>query len=283
MRKHYRQSLEVFRMMAAITAAVLAAVSQNARAGEDPISPLSAAAKAKPAEQATVAKGEGGTAAGALNLETFLDRLMMAESGGKANARNPRSTALGPYQFIASTWLMIAHKHFAKDIEGLRPDQVLALRTDLKLARRAAEIYSGQNAAYLVAQGHKATFTNLRLAFLVGAGAAARILSAPAETSASELLGATVIGANPFMSKLSAQGLIARAARDIAAPLTSVAGLSPDPAMVRAAALGGTGDAKPAKAARPRIAVDCNLALPSCRRWLVLAERRISKQRRASR
>lgn len=254
---------------------------QGALAGDEPLSPLSAAAKAKPPTEAAAMQPGPQDDGNALNLETFLDRLMMAESGGKAQARNPRSTALGPFQFIASTWLMIAHKHFTKDIDGLRPDQVLALRTDVTLARRAAAIYSEQNAAYLVAQGQKPTFTNLRLAFLVGPGAAVRILAAPPETAASELLGATVIGANPFMSKLTAQGLVARAARDIAAPLTSVAGLTPDPAMIRAAALGGNKET--AKAARPRIAIGCNLTLPSCRRWLVLAERRIGRQRRASR
>jgi hypothetical protein len=34
---------------------------------------------------------------------TFLDRLMHAESAGRDSAANPRSTALGPFQFIKST------------------------------------------------------------------------------------------------------------------------------------------------------------------------------------
>ncbi|MCB1485406.1 MAG: hypothetical protein KDJ17_10995 [Hyphomicrobiaceae bacterium] len=212
-----------------------------------------------------------------LTMKVFLDRLMRAESGGRLNARNPRSTALGPYQFIASTWLMIANKHFTKEMEGLRADQVLALRTDLELSRRAAEIYTHQNAAYLVAQGHKATFPNLRLAFLVGPSAAARVLSAPEKTAASTLLGGGVIAANPFMARLTASGLIARAARDILADPGSLAGVTPDPALVRAA--NGDGANK-----RPAIAVPCELSLPSCRRWLALAQRRANrKQRRASR
>jgi hypothetical protein len=212
-----------------------------------------------------------------MNMETFLDRLSMAESGGRAHAKNPLSTALGPYQFIASTWLMIARNELAKEMDGLRPDQVLALRTDPALSRRAAQIYTEQNAAFLVSQGQKATFPNLRLAFLVGPGAALRVLMAGPDRGVAELLGATVIGANPFMTNMTAADLIARAARDIATDPKSVAGVTPDASQVHAAG-------KTAKPARPRIAVQCDLSLPSCKRWLALAERRMNRLiRRASR
>lgn len=216
--------------------------------------------------------------AGELTMDVFLDRLMMSESGGKLHAKNPLSTALGPYQFIASTWLMIARKDFTKEMDGLRPDQILALRTDPGLARRAAQIYTEQNAAFLVGQGQKATFPNLRLAFLVGPGAALRVLMAGPDRSAPELLGETVIRANPFMANMTAAGLIARAARDIAANPKSVAGVTPDATAVKLAGR----EAKPEKPARPRIAVSCELSLPSCKRWLALAERRLKRIRRAS-
>lgn len=38
----------------------------------------------------------------AFPMEEFLDRLMIAESGGRLRRKNPRSTALGPFQFIES-------------------------------------------------------------------------------------------------------------------------------------------------------------------------------------
>lgn len=214
-----------------------------------------------------------------MTMDVFLDRLMMAESGGRTNARNLTSTALGPYQFIASTWLTIANRHFKTETASLRVDQILALRTDLDLARRAADIYTQENAAYLAAQGHATTFANLRLAFLVGAGGASRVLSAAADTPAGELLGTTVIGANPFMNKLTAAGLIARAARDISIDPKSVAGITADPSLLQSIKADG---AKSAAAKPPRVAVACDLSLPSCRRWLALAERRVRKQRRAS-
>jgi len=206
---------------------------------------------------------------GDITFDQFLDRLMMAESGGKAFAKNPKSTAIGPFQFIASTWLQIANKHFGDETKDLKPHEVLRLRTDMALARRAARIYSEDNAAFLVANGHKATFPHLRLAFLVGPGGAIRVLGAKSETPVATLLGATVIGANPFMSRMTAEDLVRRAARDISTDHRTVAGLEPSDAAVRAAGAAGKGP----KAA-PRVAVACDLSLTSCRRWLALATKR---------
>lgn len=247
-----------------------ASTSQTAdTTAQEPAKTTSAQTPDKPDGKQDAASADG------LTMEVFLDRLMHAESGGRTTARNPRSTALGPFQFIASTWLMIANKHFTKETEGLRVEQVLALRMDIALSRRAAQIYTNQNAAYLLAQGHKATYPNLRLAFLVGPGAAVRVLAAPADAAASTLLGGSVIAANPFMARLTAAGLITRAARDILTDPSTLAGVTPDPALAEA---GGSARKQPA------IAVPCELSLPSCRRWLALAQRRVDrKQRRASR
>lgn len=247
-----------------------------------PVVPARAAEAAKSAAS-EAAKSE--SAKTELTMERFLDRLMQAESGGHSYAKNPRSTALGPFQFIASTWLQVVRQSFAQETEPLRVDQILDLRTDRLFARRAAEVYTEQNAALLVAQGHKATFPNLRLAFLVGPGGAVRVLSAKSETPASQLLGATVIGANPFMASMTAGDLIARCARDVTADPSSTAGVLPSPELVLKAKADGSlqlSENPKKKSSKPRIAVRCDLSLPSCRRWLALAERRQKKQRRAS-
>ncbi|MEM9355345.1 MAG: hypothetical protein AAGB04_03960 [Pseudomonadota bacterium] len=198
-----------------------------------------------------------------MTMSIFLDRLMMAESDGNDFARNRRSTATGPYQFIVSTFLSVARRHFAAETGKLSRAQVLALRTDRKFARKAAEAYTKDNAAHLAAAGHKPTFTNLRLAFLLGPGGANRILSAPARTKVGILLGRAVMRANPFMAGMTASDLIARAARDIATDPRSTAG-------IKAGRL-----AK--RPWRPRIRVRCNLARPSCKRWLALKRRRLSR------
>ena len=214
-----------------------------------------------------------------MTVDMFLDRLMQSESGGRLNARNPRSTAVGPYQFIASTWLQIARTSFATETAELKPHEVLDLRTDLSFARRAAKIYTEENAAHLVANGQQATFANLRLAFLVGAGGAVRVLSAKADTPVATLLGATVVGANPFMRAMTAEDLIARAARDISTDARLAAGVAMTPST------DAIDKAKkaPARRAEPRIEVECDLSRPSCRRWLALAKRKVGRTRRASR
>lgn len=251
--------------------------STTAKSSQVPDSQVPDSQEPGSAEAKSDDKSKDATDSTELTMSIFLDRLMQAESGGRANARNSRSTAFGAYQFIASTWLMIANKHFTKETKGLHANQILALRKDIALSRRAAEIYTHLNAAHLVARGHKATFPNLRLAYLVGPSAAVRVLSAPAEMSLRTLLGSSVIGANPFMARLSAQGLIARAARDVLADPGTLAGVVPDPALVQAAKADG---ASP----RPNITAPCDLSLPSCRRWLALAQRRAArKQRQASR
>lgn len=240
------------------------------------VSSVAALAYPAAAEDAKTPAAQQSLAPAEITLDVFLDRLMMSESGGRLNARNARSTAVGPFQFIASTWLQIARTSFATETAELKPHEVLDLRTDLTFARRAAKIYTEANAAHLAANEHKPTFANLRLAFLVGPGGAVRILSAKPETPVATLLGRTVIGANPFMRNMTAADLMARAARDISADVNVDTGLTPSPDAI-ANAKG------PAKYARSNIAVKCNLSRPSCRRWMALAERKTTRSKRVSR
>ncbi len=198
------------------------------------------------------------------NFETFLDRLMMAESGGRLNAKNPRSSALGPYQFINSTFLSVARRYFADEVKGLSSAKILRLRTDKKFARRAAAAYTREIAAHLASAGIQATYGNLRLAFLLGPSGAESILKAKPKMRVARLLGPGVMRANPFLAGYTAEALIARCSREI----------SIDPSHV----LATTGRLKTRR--RPRIRVRCNLSRPSCRRWLALKR---SKLRSASR
>ena len=74
-------------------------------------------------------------------FDSFLDHLMRAESNGRNTAANPRSTALGPFQFIKSTFLDVMRRHFSADIAHLNETDILALRTDRGFARRAAAAF----------------------------------------------------------------------------------------------------------------------------------------------
>ena len=219
------------------------------------------------AEPAVTLPGENGVATSgpqAMTLPVFLDRLMHAESDGLDHAANPRSSARGAFQFISSTFLSVTRKHFPQDIQKLTLPQILSLRSNRKFSRKTAEAYTRDNATYLASNGIKPTFTHLRLAFLLGPYGARRIVHAKHNVPLTQLLSRAVLRANPFMTRLSAGGLIAKAAKDIAIDPKSGAAL-PMPVAKKAARKG------------PEIHVSCNLTRPSCRRWLALKKRRLKR------
>ena len=227
-----------------------------------------------------------------MTIDIFLDRLMRAESGGRLTARSSTSTALGPFQFIDATFLGVVRRHFAAETANLTPAQILALRTDLAFSRRAAEAFTKDNAGLLVGAGIPATFQNLRLAYLLGPGGAIKALQTNPAMPLPQLLPANVIRANPFMRPLTVSGLVARAARDVAVPPTSVAGIVAAPAAPADVAV-AVGDAAgspsalkaavaalaPRAAPQPAIAVNCDLGLASCRKWLAMEQRKQGRSR----
>ena len=193
-------------------------------------------------------------AAPPLTFELFLDRLRSAESGGRLDAKNPRSTALGPYQFIKGTFLELARRHFPDRVAGLSDNQILALRTDSHLSRRAASIFCNESLDYLKGRGLAPTFAHLRLAFLLGPGDAARVIGAEEGTPVSQVLSASVVRANPFMKGMTASDLIAKSARDVSRDIVveveRVQRKSPPVAKIK----------------------QCNAKLASCRKYLTASK-----------
>ena len=223
-------------------------------------------------------------------MSAFLDRLMQIESGGRDTARNPRSTALGAFQFIESTFIEVTRRHFQVETASLTPAQVLALRTDRPFARRAAEALTRENIAVLAAGDIAPTFANLRLAYLVGPAATVRLHRSEPSVPVIGILGAAVVQANPFMAGMTARDLVAWSERNVAGAGPSVAAPIPgsaaaalasrDAGPANVAAMAAVADhgavrpgAGPAKPAPPAIKVECNLGLASCRRWLALAQK----------
>lgn len=194
-----------------------------------------------------------------------MDRLMMAESGGRLEARNPRSTAVGPFQFIESTFLSVARRNFAAETAGLSPQQVLALRTDMAFSRKAAEAYTRENAAVLKSLDVEPSYPNLRLAYLLGPNGAARVIKASPETPLASLMSPAVLVANPFMAGMTALGLVNRAAREVSLPATTSEGVVVPP-----------GTMLPRRTMPQGVAVRCNIRLPSCKRWLALRSAKLA-------
>ena len=132
----------------------------------------------------------------------------MAELSGRDDARNPRSTAVGAFQFIRGTFLYVVRRHFAEETASLSTVAVLSLRQDRAFARRAAEAYAKDNAEHLAKEGLPTSFTNLRLAYLTGPSGAVRVLRAPPQMKVSALLSSAAMSANSFMAHMTAEELI---------------------------------------------------------------------------
>ena len=200
-----------------------------------------------------------------LTLDGFLDQLMIAESGGDDLARNSKSTALGAFQFISSTFLRVVRRHFASETSSLSFAEILRLRTDRKFARRAAEAYTKDNAYHLASHGVPTSFPNLRLAYLVGPSGAVKLLQSKPEAKVATILSAAALRANPFMNRMTVSDLIAKAARDLSVAPDTQAGLVAE-------------IQNSPKKTRSRVVVRCNLVRPSCQRWLRLAEARLARK-----
>lgn len=238
-------SIELRNGILSLTAIVIA----FALAAGNPVQSSEAVATLKPDKEETL----------------FLDRLMKAESGGKLNAKNPKSSALGPFQFIESTFYDVIARNMPSVAQDKTYAEIQQLRTDLEIARRAALAYTRENAAFLNRHGIAPEAGYLRLAFLIGPSGAEAVISAKPETPVSKLLSAKAINANPFMNGMTAEQLIGRAKRE-------AAGLKPLP--IRAV--------NTSKSAHPAIKVRCNLKRASCRKWLFLAKKRLMRKKRAS-
>jgi integrase len=126
----------------------------------------------------------------------FVDAIVRYESGGRADAANPSSSAVGTAQFLRGTWLAFARAN-PQLFGGASEAEILARRTDPGLNRIATEWYAQQNGAALQQAGLPATARNLMLAhFLGGAGAAALLRADPNATFRS-VAGDDAANANP--------------------------------------------------------------------------------------
>jgi len=112
----------------------------------------------------------------------------------------------------------VARRHFSAEIVGLTEEEILELRTDPELSRRAAAASCRQSVDYLKEQGLQPTFAHLRLAFLLGPADAARIIRAQERTLVARLLSPAVIKANPFMRSMKVSDLLAKSERDVSTP-----------------------------------------------------------------
>lgn len=145
---------------------------------------------------------------GAPAVEAVVDRIIGAESGGDASAKNPNSSASGLGQFIDSTWLETLKRYRPDLAAGRTDDQLLALKSDRKLGREMTRRYTEEGAAALRKAGLPVTSSNLYLAHFAGPGGARAVLTADPGRSVVDILGPAVVKANGFLKGMTARDLV---------------------------------------------------------------------------
>jgi hypothetical protein len=153
---------------------------------------------------------------GSISVEAAVERIVVAESRGNVNARNKRSTAVGPAQFLEQTWLELIRAH-RSDLARLGEKETLELRRDARLAREMAARFLERNAVALRRQCLPVTLSAAYLAHFAGGAGAAAILTAPDGADAATTMakadatGRTnrekIVKANPFLEKFTVADL----------------------------------------------------------------------------
>lgn len=165
-------------------------------------------ASAVPAPRLRVPEGPG-----ANPQEGFMARVRQRESGGDDDARNPRSSATGRYQFIDSTWIAYFTRRYGRS--GLSDAQILARRSDSAVQDQLMRDLTADNAGSLRRGGEAVTEGNLYLAHFAGPRGALDVLRAPEGALIETVLGRAVIDANPFLRGKTVDWLVEWAARNM--------------------------------------------------------------------
>lgn len=125
------------------------------------------------------------------NLNYAKRKLFAAESGGRANAKNPETTATGKAQFIEGTWDQFGKSAIGREIRGALAIGSRAwynLRNDPRIAEIATEWYFGENRKELAKAGVPWNNMTAYLAHFAGPKGAIALYTADPGISAAEAL-----------------------------------------------------------------------------------------------
>jgi murein DD-endopeptidase MepM/ murein hydrolase activator NlpD len=161
-----------------------------------PVDPLSFQAEVRVARAGPVSDGgQPGSAA----VEALVNQIIKVESAGNARAKNPLSSATGLGQFISSTWIRMMNDYRPDLARSMSRQELLDLRFDPALSREMVRNLAREGEAYLRARGHPIRPGTLYLCHFLGAGGAAKALSANPDQLVVDAMGAGVVNANPFL------------------------------------------------------------------------------------
>lgn len=156
-------------------------------------------------------------------IELLTNRIVHVESGGSATAKNPLSSATGLGQFISKTWLRMMSTYRPDLARSLSTEELLALRYDPTISREMVRNLAREGEAYLKVRGHQITAGRLYLCHFLGMEGANQVLSASGDAMLMDVLGASVIKANPFLTGKNASYVVAWAERKMTGKAPAIA------------------------------------------------------------
>lgn len=134
--------------------------------------------------------------------DTFIDKVVKAESGGDPDARAATSSALGAGQFVDETWLSMVGAYRPDLQEEYSRDELLELRRNENLSREMIGYLAEENSKILRDAGEEATQRNLYLAHLLGPSSesgALKLLKSHNSDKLDDVLPERVVNANAWM------------------------------------------------------------------------------------
>jgi hypothetical protein len=109
----------------------------------------------------------------------------------------------------------------------LSPSELLALRFDPTISREMVRNLAREGEAYLKARGHQVTAGRLYLCHFLGMEGAHVVLSSPGDAMLVNVLGASVIRANPFLTGKNASYVASWAERKMSGRSTWIPSSQP--------------------------------------------------------
>ena len=134
--------------------------------------------------------------AGDVISDTFVDKIVGVESGGRNDAKNPNSSALGQGQFTRPTWLGMVRKHKPEWAEGLTTTQILEKRKVPEASRWAIKAYAEENAPKLHRAGVAVDEASLYLAHMFDGPVAVKLYKAKPDAAVQDIVGVAAFKSN---------------------------------------------------------------------------------------
>ena len=161
-------------------------------------------------------------------INAVVERIIGVELNGDPTAKNDRSSATGPGQFLSETWLELIRAYRPDLTRGRSESKILELRRQAKLAREITTRFVERNAAMMRQRGLPVTAATVYLAHFAGGAGAVAILSAPENADAAFVMASAdatgrskreqIIKANPFLKHLTVADLKIWADRKMRSP-----------------------------------------------------------------